>query len=144
MCPTARPVAEPERWRRRLAGENMRAIGLNSSQCRAALQGYDDEIKEIMQIVEEPHALTHFQIEEARTLLANLKDCLKRDVARRRSDVGRRQMSKVEAAIFEPAVHQAHVDLRIRLNSRPSREWYSQLYGAQLTIRHALANLKDL
>lgn len=119
----------------------MKSIGFNAEECRKCLESYSSEIAELMELVKDSGSLTPAQIDEARTQLANLKSCLKRDYKLRDTNEGRAKMAEVEAAIYAPAVHQAFADLSISVNSRPGNEWFSELYGTQITIRDALASL---
>lgn len=121
----------------------MNNIGFNVNECRIGLQSYADEIDELMELVKEVNSMKPDQIEKAKELLANLKSCLKQDCKLRDTNKGREKMSDVEAAIYAPAVHQALVDLGITSNSRPNKEWFSKLYGIQITIRHALESLGE-
>ena len=120
----------------------MRSIGLNADECRKALESYAAEIEELMELVDGADSMSHAQIEEARNQLKNLKECLGRDHKLRDKRRGREQMTQVEASIFAPAVHQALVDLHISAGSRPSGQWFSELYGIQITIKHALGQLE--
>jgi hypothetical protein len=119
----------------------VKSIGFNAEDCRKGLESYSAEIEELMELVKDSALLTPAQIDEARAQLANLKSCLKRDYKLRDTIEGRAKMSEVEAAIYTPAVHQAFADLSISVNSRPGNEWFSELYGIQITIRDALTSL---
>lgn len=119
----------------------MKAIGFSIEDCRNALESYAAEIDELMALVNDAATMTPAKVEEARTQLSNLKSCLKQDYKRRDTNDGRAKMTEVEAAIFAPAVHQAFADLHVPVNSRPSEQWFSELYGIQINIHHALDSL---
>lgn len=119
----------------------MKNIGFNSEECRVSLRSYSEEIDELMNLVKDTTLMTPDQIEKAKTQLTNLKTCLKQDCRLRNTDKGLAMMTDVEAAIYAPAVQQAFADLHIRTNSRPNKEWFDELYGIQITIKHALASL---
>ena len=121
----------------------MKNIGFNAEECCACLESISAEIEGLVELVKDVDSMTPSQIEKAKTQLANLKSCLKQDYMLRDTNQGREMMTEVEAAIYAPAVQQAFADLRITPNSRPSREWFSDLCSVQITIRHALAMLKN-
>jgi hypothetical protein len=114
-------------------------IGFELDDCRKALESYAMEIEELMTLVERAVTLTPQEIGEARTQLGNLKSCLRRDHKLRDTYEGRAKMTQVETAVFAPAVHQVLAGLHVLVNSRSSNKWYLELYGIQITIRHALA-----
>lgn len=120
----------------------MKNIGFNTEECRLGLETYSTEIEELMDLVKDVGSMTPAQVEKAKTQLTNLKSCLKQDAKLRDTNEGRAKMSHVEAAIYAPAVQQAFADLSITANSRPNREWFNNLYGIQVTIRHALVSLE--
>lgn len=120
----------------------MRNIGFNAEQCRRGLLSYSEEIDELMNLIKDTTSMTSVQIEKARTQLANLKACLKQDCRLRDTNEGLAKMTDVEAAIYAPAVQQAFADLHIKTSSRPSREWFDELYGIQITIKNALVSLE--
>ena len=68
--------------------------------------------------------------DRARQLLKGLKDGLRRD-------------SDVEIPYFGSAVRQALAEIHVAWNGAPSGEWFSELYGAQINITHALHQLKS-
>lgn len=51
-------------------------------------------------------------------------------------------MTDVEAAIFWPAVQQARADIGLSLNSKPSEQWYSDMYQMHGTSAAALGELE--
>lgn len=120
----------------------MQPIGLSAVECRKALESYSIKIKKLMELVKNSATMAPANVEEARTQLANLKSCLKRDYKLRGTNEGQTRMTQVEVAIFAPAVSQAFADLHVSVNSRPTKRWFSELYGIQITIRHALAEVE--
>jgi hypothetical protein len=122
----------------------MQMIGFSAQQCRDALASYLAEVEELMQLVQDSNSMTIDQVSNAQGLLKNLKTCLKRDFELRQSAEGNRKMTEVERQHFAPAIHQAFADFRIRIGSRPSREWLSALYNMRITLGHAFAGLKDI
>lgn len=117
----------------------MSVYTLSLEECRKSLRSYDAEVEELMALVNDPSTLTPDLIEEARGRLKNLKACLERDRKRQNSEVS---LTHPEQAVYMPAITQARADLLISAASRPSREWFSNLYGVQVTLRHALAQLE--
>jgi hypothetical protein len=92
-----------------------------------------------MNLVGDWSKLTPEKIEIARIQLKTLKICLERDRKRQSSDI---VLTKPEHAIYMPAIKQARADLTVSAASRPSAEWFDNLYGVQVTLRHALTQLE--
>lgn len=121
----------------------MRIIGFNEDGCRANLQCYLGEIEEIMTLVTNPRSMSRAQVQEAQTLLRNLKSCLRRDYKRRDTAKGRAQMTKIEAAFFAPAIEEAYANLGVRVDSRPSQMWVDDLAEMEHTFEYYLRSLKE-
>lgn len=121
-------------------GKHMSTYSLSLDQCRKSLRSYDAEIEELMELVDGSSALTAEGIAEARERLKNLKACLERDIKRQNSGVA---LTHPEQAVYMPAIMQARADLLVSAASRPSDEWFSNLYGVQITIHHALEQLEN-
>lgn len=121
----------------------MGPIGFTSDECRKALESYAAEIEDLMKLADGAGTMLPTKIEGARIQLRNLKDCLRRDHQLRGTKDGRAMMTQVEATIFAPAIHQVLADLQVSVSSHPSRQWLSELYGVQITIKNALAELRQ-
>lgn len=120
----------------------MGRIGLSKAECEIALQSYLEEIQELMGLVEDHKNMTVPMQDKASRQLSDLKSCLKTDFELRRTAKSEAQMTDVERAIFSPAVSQTYAFFGIKAGSKPSPEWFSQLYEAEGTISYALESLK--
>ena len=92
-----------------------------------------------MSLVGDKSQLTPERIELARNQLKNLKVCLEQDCRRQSTEI---VLTQPEHAVYMPAIRQTRADLTISAASRPSAEWFDNLYGVQITLRHAIAQLE--
>lgn len=112
---------------------------LSLEECCKNLRSYDAEVEGLMNLVGDKSQLTPERVELARNQLKSLKVCLEQDCKRQSSEM---VLTQPEYAVYMPAIRQARADLTISAASRPSTEWFDKLYGVQITLRHAIAQLE--
>ena len=78
----------------------------------------------------------------AQQMLKTLKELLKSDYKDGDTNRGRQRMTEIEKHYFHPAVHEAYAAIRVRWNTIPTGQWFSELYSAQINITHMLHQLE--
>lgn len=122
---------------------SQRMVGLTHGDCVASLSSYAIEIKEILDLFNENGRVNREDVDEAQQRLSDLKSCLRRDHKSRATKKGELEMTEIERAFFHPAIHEAQVRIKVPTNSRPSRQWFDELYDAYSSIRYWLHGLGE-
>jgi len=122
----------------------MKQIGLNAEECVQLLQAYVDEIDEILCLFDKQTSrLLPQKKDEVRTLVKNLKSCLKTDFQLRDTKSGKAQMTTVERNFLSHTINQVHAQLTIKTNSIPDATWVDNLLYNQNTLSDSLIGLKE-
>lgn len=107
--------------------------GFSRAQCQKAIADYMAEVRAIMSLARNPDRLSAEDVAHAREQLKQLKARLNQDVKlRARSDFA--SMSAIEARVLLPALQQLSSNLHIRVNTRPTQDWYRNLCDVNFTL----------
>lgn len=107
------------------------------------LRGFERRLEEILTLIDGPRIRVREEKARAQELLHTLKQDLN-DLHRRLDTArGRAAMNAAERAYLAPTIHEASAAIRVRWNSNPSPQWFSELYDARTTISHTLHQLED-
>lgn len=116
-------------------------IGLSAQDCATTLQFYSNQIDAILALFDERGNVPHMRINEAQTLLKDLKSSLRDDYTSRATRRGDNLMSTVEGACLFPALHEASSRIYVKYSSTPSSRWINELLDARDSIDYYLHEL---
>lgn len=108
----------------------------------AELKAIHADMERLMDAIGEKRSFTPEETEQLRADLKALKERLARGAKYGTADGEGRIPTQVESAFFAGAVKKASAFIGINANSRPGQDWFSRLYGVQVDIGHAIAELE--
>lgn len=105
------------------------------------LRGFIDRIESLSAMVS-AEAMSRDDREEARRLLAELKEDLRAELHRLEGARRAGLLTAVHAAFTLPALRECSAKLKIGAGSRPGAAWTSGLYSARLELLHRVDQLE--
>ena len=114
----------------------------NRDECIEKMTEFVTRMKEIMDLIGEKDRLFGEEQQKAQSLMKSLKEDLKSESKRMGSVKGHEKLSRIERAVYFPAIKEACAHLKVKWNSIPNDHWMSKLYESKLDIEHLLRDLK--
>jgi len=106
------------------------------------LQKYNQQFSAIIVLTGDKPSLSKAEKEQAREMLRQLKDDLKRDCRELEIRDRKGELNHIERTCLEPALRKAEANIATRVNSTPGRLWSTDLYGARIDITWMLHQLE--
>jgi preprotein translocase subunit SecA len=118
-------------------------LGLTDRECIERLNGYRDDIRNIISLLEDKSHLDAEEKARARSLLKKLKDSIGADCSLRETKRGQNQMTKVEKIFYWPAIREAYANhlKRIRSNTQPNQGWLMDLREAESDMLDCISEI---
>lgn len=60
----------------------------------------------------------------------------------KRTSSGKSKLNTVEEYHYGPAIHETDCAIRVKYNSIPNEQWFSELYDAQINVAYCISGLK--
>jgi hypothetical protein len=127
-------MAKKARPRRTLTPEDRRYVG--------ALKDWLEQVDGLLELLQGGRPLVGGPAIEARRQFAAFKTGLRVEVKRLARLDRRGELNGFADTDYAPAIRQASADLTVRVNSTPGPAWFSELYGAQITLHYPLPRLE--
>lgn len=111
--------------------------------CYNKLQFFDNIIEQITQKISTRNRLVGKEKKDAQNLLKELRGELKKDYNFMIKVNVRDTLSDIDKYFYFPTIQKALSCIRVKINSMPDKKWVTQLYEAQIEIRHCMEEIEN-
>lgn len=111
--------------------------------CLKKLEAIKAQLEALEELMGEKPVLYGEERKRAQELLKTLKGTLRAEYRRTHMPSARNLLNTTEEHHYGPAIQQADCAIRVKYNSIPNEQWFSEIYNARDTIEWFISGLKN-
>ena len=111
--------------------------------CLKKLVAIKAQLETLEELMGEKTTLYGEEKKQAQELLKNLKATLRAEYRRTSTSSGKAALNTTEKYHYAPAIHETDCAIRVKYNSIPNEQWFSEIYDARTTIEWYISGLRN-
>lgn len=108
--------------------------------CLKKLEAIKTDLEALQDLMGDKPILFGEDKRHAQEMLKEIKGTLRAEY--RRTSSGKSKLNPAEEYHYGPAIHETDCAIRVKHNSIPNAQWYTEIYDALINIRHSISGLK--